>query len=272
MLQIDRRKRPGSMKEVGQRVVGGVTNGDLMLRTLASRLCVDRPGAPNEPDEPTLVSDVESSITRWSPARSMVRRRRAAILPFALAFVGGVAAGGVAMRLASGSQPAAAPASPAPAADAHLLDALPADASPVAASAPDASVKVATVERTAATPRDAGTLVPPVAPDAGAAIVLPTKPAPVAIPPAKPEPKPEPAAPKPPRAAEDAVAGKTGMLVIRPHTWADVWVDGVRVGTAPVRLNVAVGRHSVLLVNDLHRETVPVNVVTKAETVIEKSW
>lgn len=283
MLQVDRRKRPGSMQEVGQRVTRGVTNGDLMLRTLAARLCVDRPRAPNKPSEPTLVGDVETSITRSTPAPSTVQRQRAAVVPFAVAIAGGAVLGAGAMWLATSRQPVAAPVTAEPAlartsgsasvADARLPDVLPADAAAVAAtSAPDAAVPVATVEHTAAVARDAGTLVAPITPDTGAAVASPTRPAAVAIPPTKPEPKPDPQASKPPRPAEDAVAGKTGVLVIRTHTWADVSIDGVRSGTAPVRLNVTVGRHSVLLVNDLHRETVPVNVVTNAETVIEKSW
>jgi serine/threonine-protein kinase len=86
-LQVDPRKRLGSMKEFGQRIAQGLTNGDRLLQTLAARLCVDRPTQPNEP---TLTGDVESSITQWTPARSMVSARHPWMLPATVAaFAGG---------------------------------------------------------------------------------------------------------------------------------------------------------------------------------------
>jgi hypothetical protein len=68
-----------------------------------------------------------------------------------------------------------------------------------------------------------------------------------------------------------AAPATEGALVVRTHTWADVWVNGQRRGTAPLRLRLPIGRYTVKLTNDLHDETVTVNVGA-TETVIEKSW
>jgi hypothetical protein len=74
------------------------------------------------------------------------------------------------------------------------------------------------------------------------------------------------------RPSGDTALPQDGFLVVRMRGWADVWVDGKRVGTAPVRLKLHAGQYIVRLVNDAHDETVTVSVGGKAETVIEKSW
>jgi hypothetical protein len=48
-------------------------------------------------------------------------------------------------------------------------------------------------------------------------------------------------------------------------------VNGKRRGTAPLRLNLPAGRYTVRLTNDLHDETMTVQVGA-TEAVIEKSW
>ena len=60
--------------------------------------------------------------------------------------------------------------------------------------------------------------------------------------------------------------------MVRIRGWADVWIDGKREATAPVRLKLPAGQYTVRLANDSHDETVKVSVGGKAETVIEKSW
>jgi serine/threonine protein kinase len=107
MLQIDRHKRPGSMKEVGQELAKGTANGDLMLRTLAARLIVEQAPA-QQANDVTLVGDVESSITRWTPARSMATSSRSRTLMGSLVGLA-LGAGGMALAMQHSFNSAAAP-------------------------------------------------------------------------------------------------------------------------------------------------------------------
>jgi serine/threonine-protein kinase len=306
-LEVNPRKRLASMKEFAQRISQGLPNGDRLLQTLASRLCVDRPTLPNEP---TLTGDIESSITRWTPARSMVSARRLWILPAAIAALAGAAIGAAAMRVTT-SQPTDA---------AVATGATAAGESPTRAPAARADNEL-TIERDSAAPAPGGSSNQDVAPtdatmttasivrDSSAVetplVTLPPKPdpiaakaEPVALKPepqsTKPEPlvpksdsakasakpasgrsehKPAPAVPRPiGNPADSAVDTATeGTLVVRAHTWADVWVNGKRRGTAPLRLTLPAGRYVVRLTNDLHDETISVQVGA-TEAVIEKSW
>jgi len=85
--------------------------------------------------------------------------------------------------------------------------------------------------------------------------------------------KPFPTVARPTANPADAAADTAteGALVVRAHTWADVWVNGKRRGTAPLRLTLPAGRYVVRLTNDLHDETMTVQVGA-TEAVIEKSW
>jgi serine/threonine protein kinase len=321
-LQVDPRKRLPSMKEFGQRIAQGLPNGDRLLQTLAARLCVDRPSLPNEP---TLTGDIESSITRWTPARSMMSARRPWIVPATVAVFAGAAIGATAMRMltrsaADATEPASAIAS------ARERGATPpgghaSDTPPVVERGAGASTAGGSTSRDPAPP-DAAVTVASIVPDTRAAKTRPVtapprpepptpktepaavKPAPQstkpdaanppepqpmsadvasprpepAKPPAKPAPvraerKPAPTAARPTGNPADAAADTAteGALVVRAHTWADVWVNGKRRGTAPLRLTLPAGRYVVRLTNDLHDETVTVQVGA-TEAVIEKSW
>jgi serine/threonine-protein kinase len=362
MLQVDRRKRPASMKDVGQRLAKGVANGDLMLRTLASRLSVDQAAPAQNAGDITLVGDVESSITRWTPARSMVRGRSGGTM-LGSGVIMGVLLGISVMYAASGhaTEPATNQLAPPVVADADHLDANPGQVAPGQAAQQGAGVARKNVddvakgssttptsgqaatqggagatrgsaddrangpttatkpEPTATKPELAGpapavsnpapaapksgpaapgpeatvakpdvTATPEVVakPDAGAAKVSapvsdpgssPTKPSkreqPTKVDSVVAGAKPEAGATRPAtRPAADATAHQDGYLVIRIHSWADIWIDGKGVGTAPLRVKLAAGRHEVKLENESHSETVSVNVGGKADTVIEKSW
>lgn len=306
-LEVDPRKRLGSMKEFGQRIAQGLPNGDRLLQTLASRLCLDRPALPNEP---TLTGDVESSITRWRPARSMVSTRRPWLVPVTVAALAGTGVGAVATHLAA-SHMAIGPAQdavaarepPARTSDAHVpATVVPAtvargSGSPVAPASsiagstqPDAVTSLGAAANShtaevrpapspprpeppaskpaAAEPKPAQ---PPTRVELVATKPEPTRPASKPAPTrseSRPEPTPTRSTGKP---AEAASSASEGALVIRTHTWADVWVDGKRRGTAPLRLNLPVGRYAVRLTNDVHDETITVTVGT-TEAVIEKSW
>jgi PEGA domain len=59
---------------------------------------------------------------------------------------------------------------------------------------------------------------------------------------------------------------------VRVLTWAEVYVDGKHQGQAPLRVTVPAGRHTVLLINDDHRETLPITVPANREAIIQKPW
>jgi hypothetical protein len=280
-----------------------------MLQTFAARLCVDRPTQPNEP---TLTGDIESSITQWTPARSMVSGRHPWILPATLAAFAGAAIGAVAMRVTTSSatdtatpaQGLAATREPHATPPATRADEVPATiergsgASVTAGSstpsiAPqDAAVTVASTT-TDSSAADTVPVTPPPKPEPIAPkadrVALKPEPQPTRAEPAAPksepaktaaklapvrtEQKPAPTAPRPSSNPADAAADTVteGTLVVRAHTWADVWVNGTRRGTAPLRLNLPAGRYTVRLTNDLHDETMTVQVGA-TEAVIEKSW
>lgn len=103
-LEVDRGKRMGSMRELAHRIAKGLPSGEMMLRLLAPRLCVD---APRTTGEGTLTGDLEASIARWTEAAAAPRRRRLAG-PIALTVAAGVAIGGVAFGLTAGGGGAAA--------------------------------------------------------------------------------------------------------------------------------------------------------------------
>ena len=273
MLQIDRHKRPASMKEVGQRLAKSVPNGDVMLRTLATRLGLEQAGPPQQAHDITLVGDVESALTRWTP-QPPPRRPRGWLTGFVGLALG---IGGTLMVHASmqGPKPeqvakAAEPAKP-PVAKA---------APPPAKAAPPPDVQP---------PASPPKIVPPAAPPTAAPLVDPpaTKPAPpadpraskpapsVALPtpaPAKPNAPPSAPAPIPVPPPSNPVVHADGVLVIRVHSWADVTVDRKSVGTAPLRVKLPAGRHEVNLTNADHNETITVTIGAKPETIIEKSW
>lgn len=308
-LEVNPRKRLPSMKEFAQRIAQGLPNGDRLLQTLASRLCVDRPTQPNEP---TLTGDIESSLTRWTPAASMVSARRPWILPATIAAFAGAAIGAVGMRVATsqatnevapgaGLSATSEPSVRGPAMRADSVSASIERDSSAPASAGSSSQGVAPADAamtTASIANDSSTaeahlVTPPLrpAPIAPKAEPVASKPEPQpkrvepavpksepAKPPAKPaaaraEHRPAPGGPRPTanptEVAADAAA--EGTLVVRTHTWADVWVNGKRRGTAPVRLTLPAGRYEVRLTNDLHDETISVQVGA-TEAVIEKSW
>ncbi len=67
---------------------------------------------------------------------------------------------------------------------------------------------------------------------------------------------------------------KTGVVKLRIKPWADVYVDGKSVGQAPTTLNLPVGRHRLLLVNEAanKRERLRIHVRAHKPLVIRRSW
>ena len=80
-----------------------------------------------------------------------------------------------------------------------------------------------------------------------------------------------PTAPPPPATA----ASGRGKLLVRVHPWAQVYVDGKLVGTAPMpAFEVAAGPHDVRLVNPAlgRDETRTVTVAAGDTTSVTASW
>jgi serine/threonine protein kinase len=69
-------------------------------------------------------------------------------------------------------------------------------------------------------------------------------------------------------------SAKRGTLEVRVDPWAEVWVDGTRLGTTPVGRKLAPGRHRVKLVNNVlgKEETVTVKIGSGLESVVERQW
>jgi serine/threonine-protein kinase len=69
--------------------------------------------------------------------------------------------------------------------------------------------------------------------------------------------------------AEPVVTGHLKVVIL---PWAEVWVDGKRLGQTPVRARVSVGPHRVRLKNDATEKTVTVTVTSGKTTVIDETW
>jgi len=82
-------------------------------------------------------------------------------------------------------------------------------------------------------------------------------------------PTPRPASPSP-----SDVHAEKGDLMIAVDPFAEVWLDGVSLGTTPIHKQVSVGKHHVLLVNTTKhkRESHTVTVTTTQQVLIEESW
>lgn len=66
---------------------------------------------------------------------------------------------------------------------------------------------------------------------------------------------------------------KNGILLIKVHPFADVWIDGKPVGSTPVRIELAVGRHRVELRGPMDQnESLRVSVRAGRTTRITRTW
>lgn len=257
-LESDRSRRPGSTREVAQRLMQPMPNGEVMLRLLAPTLAFDKAVRPTDA---TFSSDVEQSMVRWAAGRSAATaaRRRGPSVPVLLVscMIAGVGIGAATMRFIGRSsrppeQLATSPKiSPAPSAAAAAMAPIP---------PPDAALASPTDAASVAALMDAPTFDAPTSAVAAAA-TAPTAPSKIRTPAVKPGTAPAPAQQK-----------GDGDLVVRLDSWAEVYANGVHLGTAPRRFTLASGKYDLLLVNDSHRETVTVTVKPHGEAVVSKNW
>ena len=247
-LQIDRNRRPRSMRDFAKQLAKGIPGGEKMMSILAPQLCADMPLGPTEA---TLTGGIEASIARWTIDTKPPSTRRM-ILPLAATMIAGVAVGGTTAVLVAGhhdTSPAAIeprgsglePASTPIVADAREVT-IAADAAAVPVNA-DATIQTSTT-------LDAGPGKAPV--DAGA--------------PATPHVE-HPRPPPPP-----VEVAKTGVLSIKVRPFAEVYIDDVSAGTTPVKKTLSTGVHRVKLVGGEKQEELSVTINPAKETTITRSW
>ena len=264
-MEVDRGRRLGSVKELARLLARGLRNGEDMLRVLAPRLCLD---APPGADGATLTGDLDVSLERWSSVRTPAASRAGMRMRAAAFALAGAVIGAAAALLASTTLTAGAPDRDDQLSAVPVPEEAVATPSPVRPDAAPADAGVSpriTGEGGAGARRGAGI--------AGAAPAVIVAPAPKPERPARGGSSPKPPEPTPPPAAP--IAGreeKSAILVVRARTWAQVWIDAKAAGQTPIRLRVTPGAHSVLMINDGHRETIPVTARANAEVIVEKNW
>ncbi|MBP9086304.1 MAG: serine/threonine protein kinase [Kofleriaceae bacterium] len=295
-LAHNRDARIQTVKELALRFAAGVPNGESLLAFVAPRLVRSRLA----PTDKTISGDIGAAAMQWShahaadtaAARSKRKRQGLAV---ALGVVCSLGLGVVAGRLSSSSNHAATrhadvvavapvlrpvtvpvldvPGTPMPATQvaAAVAPAIVA-AAPVAAAPGSVEVSVLS-DASVAQAVDARPVAAPVAAPVTAPVTAAVASA-VAV--AVPAAKPVAAAPvvkvRPP-AVKPAVAKTVGTLLVRVEPFAEVSIDGVYQGPAPVQTQLSIGRHEVTLVGPAkHREIVEIKIVAGKKVVVERNW
>ena len=298
-LAHNRDVRIQTVKDLALRFAAGVPNGESLLAFVAPRLM----RSSLAPTDKTISGDIGAAALQWSHARAVdtaalrTKRKRQG-LALAVAVVCSLGLGVVAGRWSHPASSASrasdvakvAPqvvavatviSPPAQSATASLAHA--ADVSVVAVVASDKASDAATgdvavrptlipsspdatpVARSVDAPL-AVVAVAPVAPPIAAppvAAVAPTKP--IAVVPAV---KVKSAAAKP-----VAVAKTVGTLLVHVEPYAEVTIDGVAKGPAPVQIQLTPGHHQVTLVGPAkRREVVDIQITSGKKVVVERNW
>lgn len=274
-LAHNRDARIQTVKDLALRFAAGVPNGESLLAFVAPRL-VRRSLAPTDK---TISGDIGAAALQWSHAHALdtaaarTKRKRKG-LAVALGVVCSLGLGVVAGRWTRTSTSAATP---------H------ADVVAVAAGRPPVAVPNVPVAPAPAT-KTSETVAPPPsmpvptviaaqidAPLAPAVDARPTTAAVAAVAaPVTPPVNVVAAAPvvkvKPP-AAKPAVVKTMGTLLVRVEPFADVSIDGVPQGPAPVQTQLSAGRHQVTLLGPAkRREVVEIQIIAGKKNIVERNW
>ena len=77
-----------------------------------------------------------------------------------------------------------------------------------------------------------------------------------------------------PAPSKVATVTKTvGTLLVRVEPFAEVSIDGVPAGPAPLQTQLSLGRHEVTLVGPAQRrEVVEIKIVAGKKVVVERNW
>lgn len=261
-LQVERAKRPRSLSDVAWTLARGVERGEAMMPALGPRFLE---GRRTGPEAATLAGDVESILRRWSPA-DVPGSRRKPIIFAAIGAAAGMIVGGVGVKLATSSGETAAATSPATAHETTQSVAQPSPSSAQSLDAPaavgvvptDASIQVATAPAMqSAAPQPPLPQPPPV--DAGVTNPAVDAPRPHQTDHAASRPK--------------VTVAKNGTLVVTVKPFAEVFVDGSRVGTTPVHHTLSVGPHKVRLVGpDNKQEELDITISPGKQKIIKREW
>lgn len=287
-LAYRREDRIQSINEVIHRLARAIPNGESLMGFFAPRLMAN---APRAPTAATFSDAIGPAATLWSEAhasasmsqhRARPRVGRAAAVFLAGAAVGGLGVGAVLAQRASSAPQVATSASPSTSSPMHASPSIssvvppsPAPASGTPAATPTTGT---TLSSSSATPSPAPIAREPrptaakvvesrvVNAPANRPVVVPSVPRPTA--PAQATPK----SPSSPTRTPSPAAESAGQVLLRIKVkpFAEVTVDGKRLGTTPRELLVQPGKHHLVLVGAVDgvdkREEIDVNV-TKDMTV-----
>lgn len=276
-LAHNREARTQTVKELVSRFAAGVPNGDAMLAYVAPRLV----RSTLAPTAKTISGAIGPAAMQWTAA---ARAASTARLPrktqwamMAGAVVACLSIGVLVGRIGRVRAPSGAVASidaPANIAPANIAATTPPPIAPPPVK-PVVVIDAPAPVVVAAPPVDAPAPVVAVAPpvDAPVPAAVPVDARPIVVDAAAP--KPIDAAPAKPIVIKSPVkaAPTTGTLLVRVEPFADVTVDGVSKGPAPIAAQLSVGAHQVILIGPSNRrEVVNVQIVAGKKNVIERNW
>ncbi len=261
-LAHNRDARIQTVKELALRFAAGVPNGESLLAFVAPRLV----RSSLAPTDKTISGDIGAAALQWSHAHAVGTaasrsNRKRQWLSVALGVVCALVVGVVAGRLSRPARDASIAAN-----NGGVVLAVPQAAPPIAAAVivpmdaalprgPDSASVVALESVAAPTPAPApAPATPPVA-AASAVVAAPTV-------------KTKPAASK-----VATVTKTVGTLLVRVEPFAEVSIDGVPAGPAPLQTQLSLGRHEVTLVGPAQRrEVVEIKIVAGKKVVVERNW
>ena len=283
-LAHNRDVRIQTVKDLALRFAAGVPNGESLLAFVAPRLM----RSSLAPTDKTISGDIGAAALQWSHARAVDTaasrtKRKWQGLAVALSVIGSLGVGVVAGRWsqsATGAARATDVATVAPTATA-VATSIPPLSGPPASSSPGRgpAVPVAVPPPPVPIPSSAGAAVavasPPDAPPAGPGLQTADAALPLVavVPPAKPVAAGPVVKVKAAPIRPVVVAKLVGTLLVRVEPFAEVSVDGVARGPAPVQLQLPLGSHAITLVGpNKRREVVEIQITAGKKVVVERNW
>lgn len=278
-LAIDRNRRLSSVREFAELIARGIPRGEQMARALVPQL-VTSPALPPDaapvsgmigdqtvPMQMSMPASMPAHATPTVSVQTMSPHPRPArrVMSFALSLATASVLGSAATYAAMGSEasPVAASSSPSEGAEQKTMSAI------AKATAPPDTRATEKTETLADPPTTAQSVAPSIAstnpapaaqnspagpataPDARAKAPAPSVPAPA------PSPSQPVLAVAPRKRVETA---RTGVMVVRVKSWAEVFLDGEPIGFAPVRKELPPGQYLLVLQKDAQKETVKVTI------------
>ncbi len=272
-LAHNREARIQTVKELVSSFAAGVPNGDAMLAYVAPRLV----RSTLAPTAKTISGAIGPAALQWTAAvdasaravsakaDTTSRRTRTKLgLVMAALAVGGLSAGVLLERVRNGRK--SAPIVAGASIDAPVVQ---------AAASQVASPRVVSIDAPPAADAPAVAMAPPPVDATRPSLVIdaPIDARPIMVDAAVANPivtpSTKPPAPKP----QIKAAPTTGTLLVRVEPFADVSIDGVAKGPAPINTQLSAGPHEIVLVGpSRRREVVTIRIVAGKKTVVERNW